>query len=96
LPNNDSKISGNRHSLYSSPKIIVSKIGLSCEAFYDKDGEFASIDTNCIHSFSNDFLPEYILCWLNSKLYNYMFECFFDGLRMSGGYLLYSAPNLKQ
>ena len=95
LPNNDSKISGNRHSLYSSPKIIVSKIGLSCEAFYDKDGEFASIDTNCIHSFSNDFLPEYILCWLNSKLYNYMFECFFDGLRMSGGYLLYSAPNLK-
>ena len=24
-----------------------------------------------------------------------MFECFFDGLRMSGGYLLYSAPNLK-
>ena len=95
LPNNDSKISGNRHSLYSSPKIIVSKIGLSCEAFYDKDGEFASIDTNCIHSFSNDFLPEYILCWLNSKLYNYLFECFFDGLRMSGGYLLYSAPNLK-
>ena len=24
-----------------------------------------------------------------------MFECFFDGLRMSGGYLLYSSPNLK-
>ena len=23
-----------------------------------------------------------------------MFECFFDGLKMSGGYLLYSAPNL--
>lgn len=24
-----------------------------------------------------------------------MFECFFDGLRMSGGYLLFSAPNLR-
>ncbi len=24
-----------------------------------------------------------------------MFECFFDGLRMSGGYLLYSSPNLR-
>ena len=24
-----------------------------------------------------------------------MFSCFFDGLRMSGGYLLYSAPNLR-
>ena len=92
---NENRISANRHSLYSSSKIIISKIGLTCEAFYDKNGEFASIDTNCIHSFSKDFLPEYILCWLNSKLYNYMFECFFDGLRMSGGYLLYSAPNLR-
>ncbi len=95
LPSDDNRISSNRHSLYSSPKIIISKIGLSCEAFYDKVGRYASIDTNCIHSFKDDFIPEYVLCWLNSKLYNYMFECLFDGLRMSGGYLLYSAPNLK-
>ena len=95
LPSGDNRISSNRHTLYSSPKIIISKIGLSCEAFYDKDGKYASIDTNCIHSFKDDFIPEYVLCWLNSKLYNYMFECLFDGLRMSGGYLLYSAPNLK-
>ena len=88
-------ISRNRHKLYSSPKIIISKIGLKCEAFYDKNGEYASINTNCLHSFNDEFVPEYILCWLNSKLYNYLFECFFDGLRMSGGYLLYSAPNLK-
>ena len=95
LPSNNCEISLNRHSLYASPKIIISKIGLSCEAFYDKDGEYASIDTNCIHSFKDFIIPEYVLCWLNSKLYNYMFECLFDGLRMSGGYLLYSAPNLK-
>ena len=95
LPDGDTRISANRHSLYSSPKIIISKIGLTCEAFYDSKGEYASIDTNCIHSFKDKFLPEYVLCWLNSKLYNYMFECFFDGLRMSGGYLLYSSPNLR-
>ena len=95
LPSDSTQISGNRHALYSSPKIIVSKIGLSCEAFYDKEGVYASIDTNCLHSFSEDFTPEYVLCWLNSKLYNYTFECLFDGLRMSGGYLLYSSPNLK-
>ncbi len=88
-------ISENRHKLYSSPKIIISKIGLSCEAFYDKHGEYASINTNCIHSFKAEYYPEYVLCWLNSKLYNYLFECFFDGLRMSGGYLLYSAPNIR-
>ena len=95
LPKSDTRISANRHTLYSSPKIIISKIGLTCEAFYDAKGDYASIDTNCIHSFKEDFLPEYVLCWLNSKLYNYMFECFFDGLRMSGGYLLYSSPNLR-
>lgn len=88
-------ISNNRIDLYQSKKIIISKIGLSCESFYDKNGEYASINTNCIHSFSDDFLPEYVLCWLNSRLFNYMFECFFDGLRMAGGYLLYSSPNLK-
>jgi type I restriction-modification system DNA methylase subunit len=95
LPKDSDTISQNRHSLYLSPKIIIAKIGLKCEAFYDNSGEYASINTNCIHSFTDDFLPEYIQCWINSKLYNYMFECFFDGLRMSGGYLLFSAPNLR-
>lgn len=95
LPIKNDLISKNRQSLYSSPKIIISKIGLKCEAFYDAKGVYASVNTNCIHSFENSFRPEYVLCWLNSKLYNYMFECLFDGLRMSGGYLLFSAPNLK-
>lgn len=95
LPLNNSVISENRYNLYKSQKIIISKIGLQCEAFYDKNGEYASVNTNCIHSFSENFHPEYVLCWLNSKLYNYLFECLFDGLRMSGGYLLFSAPNLK-
>ena len=94
LPKDSNAISANRHHLYSAPKIIVAKIGLQCEAFYDRNGEYASINTNCIHSFKHDYLPEYILCWLNSRLYNYMFECLFDGLRMAGGYLLFSAPNL--
>ncbi|MDM8559481.1 DNA methyltransferase [Candidatus Parabeggiatoa sp. HSG14] len=95
LPENNDLISPKRYKLYHSPKIIISKIGLQCEAFYDKKGEYSSINTNCIHSFNDNYLPEYVLCWLNSKLYNYLFECFFDGLRMSGGYLLYSAPNLR-
>ncbi|MCW2121163.1 TaqI-like C-terminal specificity domain-containing protein [Flavobacterium sp. 7A] len=95
LPKDSDVISKNRHNLYSNKKIIISKIGLQCEAFYDKYAEFASINTNCIYNFSDLFIPEYLVCWLNSKLYNYTFECLFDGLRMSGGYLLFSAPNLK-
>ena len=95
LPKTNTLISENRHQLYSSSKVIIAKIGLKCEAYYDKNGEYASINTNCIHTFDKDFIPEYVLCWLNSKLFNYLYECFFDGLRMSGGYLLYSSPNLR-
>lgn len=95
LPKKSDLISPNRHKLYSSSKIIIAKIGLTCESYYDEFGQYASINTNCIHSFNTEFIPEYVLCWLNSKLYNYTFECLFDGLRMSGGYLLYSAPNLQ-
>lgn len=95
LPNDRSRLGEGRVALYGAPKIIVSKIGLQCEAFLDRDGSYASIDTNCIHSFNANVTPEYVLCWLNSKLYNYTFECLFDGLRMQGGYLLYSAPNLR-
>ena len=81
--------------LYSSPKIIIAKIALRLEAFYDKNGEYASINTNCIHSFKKGFRPEYVTVWTNSLLFHFVFSCFFDGLRMAGGYLLYSAPNLK-
>lgn len=94
LPKLESKLGANRFNLYSNPKIIFAKIAITPEAFYDENGEYASINTNCIHSFSDDFIPEFILGWVNSKLFQYMFECFFDGLKMSGGYLLYSAPNL--
>lgn len=95
IPLKNEIVSDNRYNLYKSQKIIISKIGLKCEAFFDKYGEFSSINTNCIHSFDINYIPEYILSWMNSKLYNYIFECLFDGLRMSGGYLLFSAPNLK-
>ena len=94
LPKKSNKISNNRYKLYSSEKIILAKIGLSAEAFYDEKGEFASINTNCMHSFRDGFDARYVLAWVNSKLFQYSFECFFDGLKMQGGYLLYSAPNL--
>lgn len=84
-----------RMKLYQSPKILIAKIAIRAEAFLDETGEYASINTNCIHSFSKDFNPKYINAWINSFLFHFVFSCYFDGLRMSGGYLLYSAPNLK-
>lgn len=89
------KVSDGRKQLYESPKIIFAKIALRAEAVYDDLGEYASIDTNCIHTFSDAYLPEYVLAWVNSRLYNYVFTCLFDGARMAGGYLGFSAPNLR-
>jgi hypothetical protein len=94
LPKSELALGKNRFDLYSKPKIIFAKIAITPEAFFDEEGDYASVNTNCIHSFSNEYRPEYILGWVNSKLFKYLFECFFDGLKMSGGYLLYSAPNL--
>ena len=95
LPKSNELLGNNRFQLYSKSKIIFAKIAIRTEAFYDDIGEYASINTNCIHSFNKEFNPLYILGWMNSKLFQYVFECFFDGLKMSGGYLLYSAPNIS-
>lgn len=96
LPTRSDVISDNRKDLYSSEKIILSKIALSTEAFYDNDGSYASINTNCFHSFSVGFHPKYVLAWLNSRLFQYTFECFFEGLKMQGGYLSYSSLYLSK
>jgi hypothetical protein len=95
LPFDSKKISKNRYQLYSSPKIILAKIALRSEGFLDENGTYASVNTNCIHSFAKDISPKFVLAWINSKAFQFMFECFFDGLKMQGGYLLYSAPNLS-
>ncbi len=94
LPKKKKTLGNSRFILYSSPKIILAKIALRTEAFYDQTGEYASINTNCIHSMDKGFLPLYVLAWLNSKLFQYVYECFYDGLKMSGGYLPYNAPSL--
>ena len=96
LPKDDNRISKNRNNLYKSSKIILAKIAITTEAFYDAKGEYASVNTNCFHTFKNDFNPKYILAWLNCKLFQYAFECFFEGLKMQGGYLLYSSPNVSK
>lgn len=88
-------VSENRRNLYENPKIIFAKIALTTEAFLDIDGEYSSINTNCIHTFHADYNPFYIEGFVNSKLYQLQFDCFFDGLRMAGGYLPYSSPNIS-
>lgn len=87
-------INERRFKMYKSPKIIFAKIALETEAFYDELGEYASLNTNCLYDFSEKYDPKYILSWVNSNIFQFLFNCFFESLKMSKGYLLYSSPNL--
>ena len=93
LPNNAEILGDNRYRMYNNPKIIIAKMALSLEGFWDKKGEYASINTNCLYSIT--ITPQLLLGWLHSKLFHYIYECYFEGLKMSGGYLPFSAPYLS-
>lgn len=95
LPKNKDILGNNRFQLYSMPKIIFAKIALRTEAFFDSKGDYASINTNCMYNFSDNYDPLFVLAWVSSKLFQYIYSCFFDGLKMSGGYLPYSSPTLS-
>jgi adenine-specific DNA-methyltransferase len=95
LPEDAGILGKSRLSLYRSQKIVFAKIAIRAEAFFDELGEYASINTNCIHSFRNGYDPLYVLGWVNSRLFQYVYECFFDGLRMEGRYLSFAAPYLS-
>jgi hypothetical protein len=95
LPRDAALLGSTRHELYRRPKIVLSKTALRAEAFFDERGEYASINTNCIHSFREGYAPKYILAWIHSRLFHFTYTCFFDSVRMSGGYLAFSAPMLR-
>lgn len=93
LPNNAKILGINRYNLYNSPKIIIAKMSLRLEGIFDEKGEYASINTNCLHSIKVS--PLKLMGWIHSKLFNYIYECYFEGLRMSGNYLPFTAPYLS-
>ena len=90
-----SKINENRRELYKTPKIIISKLALRIEGFLDGEGAYASVNTNCIHSPKKDFSIEYLAGITNSKFMSFIYSELFSGLRMSGGYFQFQAPQLR-
>lgn len=90
-----SKISDQRRNLYTSPKIIISKLALRIEGFLDAKGEYASINTNCIHTPQEGYSLKYLAGLINSKLISFVYSELFSGLRMGGGYFQFQAPQLR-
>lgn len=94
LPLAKAGVSARREALYRKPKVIVAKLARECEAFFDSEGEFASLNTNCIYEAKGvalDFLAGYC----NSRLFMFFYDQFFGALRMSGGFYQFQAPQLR-
>ena len=89
------KISNNRRKLYKNPKIIIAKLALRIEGFLDRAGSYSSINTNCVHTPQEEISIEYLTAIINSKLMSFIYSELFSGLRMSGGYFQFQAPQLR-
>lgn len=89
------KVSGNRRELYSSPKILIAKMALQLEGFVDRSGEFAALNCNCVSAPEGGWTIDSLALVLHSSVVAFAYKQYFDGLRMSGGYLPFQAPQLK-
>lgn len=88
-------VNARRRRLYNSPKLVFAKTAKTCEAFYDCEGEFASLNTNCLYDVKDGTSLGYIAGYCNSKLLMFFYDQFFGSLRMSGGYYQFQAPQLR-
>jgi adenine-specific DNA-methyltransferase len=94
LPDGPS-VSKNRRDLYSTPKIIIAKMAIQFEGFVDHEGEFAAMNCNCISAPKERWTLYALALVLHSSVVAFAYKQYFDGLRMSGGYLPFQAPQLK-
>jgi len=84
-----------RRRIFTSPKIVVAKMALRCEAFLDEEGIYAGIDVNTIYAPAQGYTLRFLLGYLHSDCAAFCHRLFFKGLAMSGGYLPFQAPHLR-
>jgi hypothetical protein len=95
LPLDRAGVNDRRCQLYAAPKLIFAKIAKTCEAFFDRNGEFASLNTNCLFEPKDSVSLGFLAGYCNSKLFMFFYDQFFGSLRMSGGYYQFQAPQLR-
>jgi hypothetical protein len=90
-----STVSRQRADLYDTPKILIAKMALSFEGFLDVNGEFAALNCNCVSRPRHGWTLPGLLGLLHSSTVAFAYKQLFDGLKMSGGYLPFQAPQLR-
>jgi hypothetical protein len=83
----DKLISERRKLQYSQPKIVFAKIGITTEAVFDQIGEYAGLKAGD----EGKFLTAYV----NSEIGSWVYRQLFGALAMSGGYLQYQSPQIR-
>lgn len=95
LPLDSAGVNERRRQLYGAPKLIFAKMAKFCEAVFDRNGEFASLNTNCIYGPKDGVSLGFLAGYCNSRMFMFFYEQFFGALRMSGGYYQFQAPQLR-
>lgn len=85
----------NRKALFKTPKIVVAKMALRCEAFLDEKGAYAGIDVNTVYAPQPGYSLRFLIGYMHSDVAAFCHRLFFKGLTMSGGYLPFQAPHLR-
>lgn len=86
-------ISDRRKSQYDQPKIVFAKIGNTTEAFFDELGEYAGLNIN--FAFVGSDQGKFLSAFVNSEIGSWIYRQLFGALAMSGGYLQYQSPQIR-
>lgn len=86
---------GARARIFATPKIIVAKMALRCEAFADEAGTCAGLNVNAVYAPRDGYTLRFLLGYMHSDAAAFAHRLFFKGLAMSGGYLPFQAPHLR-
>jgi adenine-specific DNA-methyltransferase len=70
-------------------------MALRLEGFVDRRGEYAALNCNCASAPNSDWTLDALALVLHSSVIAFVYKQYFDGLRMSGGYLPFQAPQLR-
>ena len=83
-----------RKDLFSKSKLIFCKLSKRPQVFWDKNGVFASANTNMVYNL-HTYDYRFLLGYLNSQLFNFVYHTMYGGLSMLGT-IQVQAPQIKK
>ncbi len=86
-------VSHARRDQYWAAKLIFKKLCLRLEALMDREGGYASMNTNFVLPGAIDLYA--LAALFHSRLMSWAYEGYFGALRMGGGYMQVQAPQLR-